>query len=243
MFETVDIQNTNEGGDILENFGGGQTAVENFDQPVEQARVDVLCDRVTNDGGLLLCQVGCNLLTSSDKLFLDGPFGEALGVDAKQLTSLDNRSISSRELGIGTSGNDFDVSDVQQSSEDFPNGGLLVCRDTDSGQGLLCVAELLGVVQAIDLGSISLVEVIELFDGDQLVEDVVVPLLERLENQSRALEQVYSDSRTNNVRLLVKHDLDGWWPESALQSRSYSRHDPLNGSQADRPVDAALAMV
>jgi hypothetical protein len=57
VLETVDIQYTDEGGDVLEDFGSCQTAVEDLDQPVEYAGVDVLCDRVTNDGGLLLGQV------------------------------------------------------------------------------------------------------------------------------------------------------------------------------------------
>ena len=222
MLETVDIQNTNEGVSVRENLLGSQTLVRSLDQPVEQTRVDELGNGVSHDYGLLLRQVRHDLLASCDQLLLDRPFRKVVGINSKQSASLHQCRLVRRKTRICARRCDLDVSNVQQrrkKAEDLRLGSL---RNTNLCQRALCRLELGLVVHAIDDRCATLVEIAKVFDrlqrqllslsiggtGHKLVEDVVIPLLKRLKDQSRPFQQVCPDLRTNDVCLLVEHDLD-----------------------------------
>ena len=57
VFETVDIENTNEGAHPGQDILGGQTSVDGLYQPVEKTRVDEFGNRVLNHRSLLLGEI------------------------------------------------------------------------------------------------------------------------------------------------------------------------------------------
>ena len=222
VLEAVDVEHADEGVDPLEHRVGREAAVDDVDEPVEQARVDELGDGVSHDGGLLLRQVRHDLLAPGHELLLDGPPREGRGVDAQQGAGSDEGGLVGREGGVGAGGTDLDVAQVQQRGEDTEDLGLAVVRDPDLAQRGPCRVELGSIVDAVDGGRATLVEVVEVLDGqqpqsfpfrvgragDELIEDVIVALLERLEHQPRPLEEVGSNLGPDDAPGLVEHDLD-----------------------------------
>ena len=113
---------------------------------------------------------------------------------------------------------------MEKRRQQFEHSPLLLDTDTDGRQGGLGRPELLSIVDTVD-GSgrwATLLQVVELRDigvqtqiltllrrcaSTELVEDVVVPFRQRLEDNTRAFQQVCSDTRANNLLLAVEENL------------------------------------
>lgn len=73
--------------DFSLDLGTSQTLVDDGDEPVKQAGVDVFSDRVLDSIGLLGVQARDNLVRARDDLLFNDPLFELRLVDSEQLRS------------------------------------------------------------------------------------------------------------------------------------------------------------
>lgn len=112
MFKTIDIKNTNEGGNTaFKLVRARETVVHHTDKPVKKVGIYKLGHRILDNLGLGWAQVCHDLFGSSDDLLADNPLFELVVVDTEELGSqLQRRIVVSKHCVVATA--DFDISEV-----------------------------------------------------------------------------------------------------------------------------------
>jgi len=217
-FETSNIEDTNErvGSLLVEDLVG------TLDDPQEETSEDGLGERISGVGSLLDGEVSLDELSTGLNAWLAERFlelsrvdTEELGSDFKGLLVGDGGSFS-ESLGEG------DVTQVEDGQDDLEDGVLLALGDTANFHCDLGVLELLGIVESVDAGAATVVQVGELFwweadksvlllsvgSGEDLVEDVEGSLALALVNDSGLLEQVDLETGSGDETRSVELESD-----------------------------------
>ena len=127
-----------------------KTLVDNSNEPLEQACIQELRDRISDYGRLSTIQRGCNLLRSSSDLFLDRPLLELYRRDPKKSRGEQQRRLLISNIRVVPHAGDIDVPEMQESGQESENCPLLVDSDADNRESILSRPKLLRIIDTRD---------------------------------------------------------------------------------------------
>lgn len=134
VLKAVDIEHTDEG---LRNRSSlsiltSQAFIDHGDQPLKQTSVDEFSDAVSNNGRLGSVEGGDDLFRTCGNLFLDGPLFELDGGEPKKFGGEKQSRVFVVDVSVVSRCSNFDVPQVQQSSQQPEDCPLLLYADAYS---------------------------------------------------------------------------------------------------------------
>lgn len=209
-FETKDIEYSNERRLLLVM---AQSLVDADDEEVKQAAVDGLGERISCVRSLFDLARDRDELETSLYSFAQDAFGDFSHAELEEVTSSLKNCLRSQRRRVFISSFKHDVADVQQRSKDPVDDVLLGVGQSNNLHGDTNALKLLRVRNPLHLCAVTLIGVVEIVRGPQLhrlflllcctrkqlVEDVIVALILRLENEPRLLQQIVLDHRTDDL--------------------------------------------
>ena len=220
--EAVHVEEADEGAVLLQL--PAQLLVDLRDAPVEELRVEVLCERVAREERLLWREVHADPLVARG-LGEDHRAADEAPVEvrhAQQLRHRLHRLVARRRINLSVVlAAERNVAEVQQAGDDLEDAVLGVGVEADGLEGGEGAPEALHVVDPIRSVQTALVRVPELLGplgkterpgrlvaGECLVEDVVVALSLALVVDAAALEEVLLRRRPQHLALRTHRDLE-----------------------------------